>query len=123
MNVGFTGAPEVVYWPTVPVVKFVTNRFDPDAATPNGTLNPEMSAGFTGAPESVYLPTVPLERCEIYNSAAWAGIPITTDTLTRMRAKSVVVKRKKALLCRDKETNGTPPVSEVMRFYFISSPP
>src|SRR5271157_5766997 len=56
---GFTVAPEVVYWPIVPLKSSVTNRFDPDTAMPSGRPNPEISEGFTVAPEVVYSPIVP----------------------------------------------------------------
>jgi len=56
----FTVAPEVVYSPIVPLAVFVTNRFDPDTAMPNGSSNPVISEAFSVAPEVVYSPIVPL---------------------------------------------------------------
>jgi hypothetical protein len=62
-SAAFTVAPEVVYSPIVPLPRFVTNRFPPDTARPNGPFNPEeIKALLTVAPEVVYSPIVPLSK-------------------------------------------------------------
>jgi hypothetical protein len=56
----FTVAPEVVYSPTVLATLFVTNKSDPETATPAGASNPkETREAFTVDPDVVYSPIVP----------------------------------------------------------------
>ena len=59
ISAAFTGVPEVVYSPIVPVVALATNRSEPDTAMPVGTFSPEISAAFNVVPAVVYAPTVP----------------------------------------------------------------
>jgi hypothetical protein len=58
----FTVAPEVVYSPIVPMLLFVTKRFDPDTAMLwlSPKARPVISDAFTVAPEVVYSPTLSL---------------------------------------------------------------
>src|SRR5690348_16587756 len=60
IRAGFTVAPAVVYWPIVPLLRFETNRSEPDTAMLHGKPNPEIRAGFTAMPVAVYRPIVPL---------------------------------------------------------------
>jgi hypothetical protein len=57
-NPEISEAPEVVYSPIVPRLRFVTNRSEPTTAMPTGEFNPEISEAFTVAPEVVYSPIV-----------------------------------------------------------------
>src|SRR5580700_3588975 len=59
ISAAFTVAPAVVYSPIVSPPMLMTNRSEPDTATPNGLSSPEISAAFTVAPEVVYSPIVP----------------------------------------------------------------
>ena len=79
ISVGFTGTPEVVYSPIVPLpFAFATNRSEPDSAMPDGLSNPVISAAFTSVPEVVYSPIVPMVALATNRSAPDTAMPVGT---------------------------------------------